>query len=241
MSADEWIVLAAELQPHAGVSSPWEALLRNSDLAGPARLVLPPGRTDVEIRAEVPVDEGVDIDVRRREAEAFVRRAAGGIPEVDEGPAGAILGLETIDLGAVAVEAGWAFVRRSSGRIAIDLDVPDQFCQAIVEPRGAGFRARVVLALAVSPSAFVRAALAVLLLTTTAGVRLVRAGAAEREGETTVFVEAGVGAPVSAQELHHALAALAVTCRMAGREARALVDDGVAGLYLAARGWAACP
>jgi len=233
---DEWISLAASLPPRTGAVAPWQALLQNAQLVGLARLVLRHGGREFEIRADCPVDDGVDVDSRLREAQASVRQAGSGTR-----PAGEIPEPDTVDLGVVAEEAGWAFVRRSSGRMVVDLGVPDQFCQAVIEPHGAGCRARVVLAMAVNPSAIVRSALAVLLLTVTASVRMVRAGATEREGQTAVFVETGVAAPVSARELHHALAALAVTCRMAGREAKALVDDRVAGLYVTARGWAACP
>jgi hypothetical protein len=236
---DEWIALAADL-PRGGARSPWHALLRNAELTGPAKLVLSPGGREIEIRAELPVDEGVDVGARLREAQAAMRQAAGGPPSACDDASYESFEPEAIDLGAAAEEAGWPFVRRASGRIAVDLDVPDLFCQAIVEPRGTSCRARVVLAVVSSPSALVRSALAVLLLALTASVRMVRAGAIEREGETAVFVEADIAAPASARELHHALAALAVACRMAGREATALADDGVAGLYLAARGWAAC-
>jgi hypothetical protein len=237
---DEWIVLAAGL-PRTCALSPWQALLWNAELTGPVKLVLPPGARNIEIRAELPVDEGADVDARLCEAQTAVRRVAVSLPQQCNNAAAGLDEAHAIDLGAVAEEGGWSFVQRSSGRIAVDLGVPDQFCQAIVEPRGGGCRARVVLAAVASPSERARSALAVLLLTVTASVRMVRAGASERDGETTAFVEADVTAPASAWELQHALAALAVACRMGGREAKVLADDRLADLYLAARGWAASP
>jgi hypothetical protein len=236
---NEWITVAT--RPPCGLSalSPWEALLRNAELTGPAKLVLPPGGRDLEIRAELPVEDGVDVDAVLRQARDSLTRAAGS--ETPLGTDNAAIDLGPADLHVLAAEAGWLFTWRSSGRIAVELDVPGQFHRAIVEPRAAGCRARAALAVAAAPSAGPRLALAVLLLTVTGVVRMARAGATELDGDTTVFVEADLVERPSAWEFHHALSALTVACRMAGREAKALVDERVAGAYLAARGWAAQP
>ncbi|MCX6538594.1 MAG: hypothetical protein NT151_06650 [Acidobacteria bacterium] len=172
-------------------------------------------------RAEVPSYSSTD----SRAGES------GRTAEADQAP--------EIDLGALAAEAGWAFVQRASGRLAIDLGVPGQFHQAIVEPRNAGgCRARVELARLGDAADDTRTAIAVLLLTLAYVVRFVRAGAEPRDGTTSVFVEADIEHAATAPELHHALSALSVACRMAGREVKALMDPDVAHTYLAARGWA---
>lgn len=142
-------------------------------------------------------------------------------------------------LGALVAEAGWAFVQRAAGRLAIDLGVPGQFHQAIVEPRNAGgCRVRVELARLGDVADETRAAVAVLLLTVAHVVRFVRAGAEPLDGTTAVFVEVDIESAATSPEIHHALSALSVACRMAGREVKALMDLDLARSYLAARGWA---
>jgi hypothetical protein len=238
---DEWISLAARMPRSPGVVSPWQALLLNAEVTGAAKLVLPAGGRVVEIRADIPVEDGVDVEARLLQARESIQRAASGSPAAPADRASGVIDPVPIDLPALAAEAGWPFILRSSRRVAIDLDVPGRFHQAIVEPRSAGCRARVALAVVMSPSAHLQLALGVLLLTVTGLVRMARAGATEHEGETTVFVETDFAECPTARELHHALSGLAVACRMAGRETKALVDEHIAHAYLAARGWAACP
>jgi hypothetical protein len=246
---DEWIAMASPPLPGSGALLPWDALVRNGRASGPAKLVLSSDGRGFEIRAEIPVEDEVDLMRRVREACEGIRRlvAAASRPEdVSEHPVTPVEHQRhdrqpgaDLDLSSLASEAGWPFVLRSSDRLAIDLQVPGQFQQAIVEARDSGHRARVTLVIARSPSAAVRAAAASFLLMVAALVRMARAGACEREDETMLFFETDFGAGLSAAELHHALSALAVTCRMAGRETKALMDEGVARAYLAAHGWAA--
>ena len=142
------------------------------------------------------------------------------------------------DLGAVLAAIGWRFVQRSATRYAVDLGVRGQLVQAIVEPMGAGqVRLRAVLATIRSPLAITRAAVGVLLLTTSAAMRLVRSGVDEDADDSAIYIETWFHADGPAEELQHALSALAVASQMVAREARALADERVAREYLARRGW----
>lgn len=234
---DEWITLAVRMPCGPGALSPWQALLVNAGIAGPVKLVLAAGGLDLEARVEIPTEDGVDPGARVRQACESLRRLASGGPADTATCTDAASG--ALDLPSLATDAGWPFVLRSSGRLAIDLAVSGQFHQALVEPRAAGCRVRASLVVVVGPSARSRFALGALLLTVTGLVRMVRAGAVEQPGETMVFVETDLAKRPTAPELHHALCALAVACRMAGRETKALLDERIASAYLAARGWAA--
>jgi len=226
--------------------------------------VLPLGGPDLEIRADVAADEGLDVTGRIGLACDGMRAlaaAAAADPVHAAGTSGApaVVAADDVlraassepacaqdarasgdpDLASIAVEAEWPFVLRSPQRIAVDLETPGQFQQAIVEPGAGGLRARATLVVARSLPARSRAAVSVLLLAVASLVRLVRGGVVEHDGEATIFIEVNLCADLDAAELHHALSALAVACRLAGREARALLDEEVARAYLAARGWAA--
>jgi hypothetical protein len=243
---EDWITLTARPQSGPAAWSPWEGLLVGATLAGPVKLALAPRGFAVEARAEILLEDGVDVSARVQRACTCLCRLASGEARIpcascgtDDPPEIPALSDCAVDIPSLAAEAGWSFVLRSSGRVAIDLAVPGQFHVAIVEPRGSGCRVRAPLAVAVSASARARSALGVFLLTVAGLVRLVRAGSVEDAGETTVFVETDVPDCPTAAELHDALSALAVACRMAGRETKALLDERTAIAYLAARGRAA--
>ena len=135
---------------------------------------------------------------------------------------------------------GWDFVQRSASRFAVDLGVRGQFVQAVIDPvTASAIRLRATLATYRSPVAATRLALGVLLLTTSAAVRLVRGGASAGDGdEYDVYIETWLDTAASADDLQHALSALSVAGQMVARETRAVADERVARSYLSARGWA---
>ena len=253
---DGWIELTAPVPRSLGGLLPWEALVLNGRTDSPAKLVLPSGGADLRLRAEILADEDIDVTARaQRACEGMVALAAAASAPPDDreqlaGPPTARAGEPSAaaapggrdgetgasaDLRALVVDAGWPFVLRSTNVLALDLEVPFQFQQAVLEAGGAGCRARTVLLITRAPSAGSRAAISALLLTVAGNVRMVRAGAVSHEDEVTVFFEVNFSGGVSATELRHGLAALAVACRLAGREARVLMDERVAQAYLAAR------
>ena len=204
------------------------------------------------MRADIPIEDGIDVTVRAREAREGIARLAEQAGQSRPGPSlsgppGQIAVPARVDAGshsaapdepavvhlaAMVTEAGWTFVQRASGRLAIDLDVPGLFCQAIVEPTSlGGCRARVDLARLGDAAADVRAALAVLLLTVVGAVRFVRAGAESAAGTMPVFIEVDIESAATSAELHRGLSALSVACRIAAREAKALLDPDVARSY----------
>ena len=241
---DEWVMLVAPLGLQEAPLTPWDALLLNAKSAGQAKLVLPSGGGAIEIRAELPAsDEPRLADrVRRacREMQQLGAMAAGADAAGEAGTSSRQsseegLAPEGSDLAAIAAEGGWNSIPRSNGRLAFDLETPGQFQQAVIGPHGGDLRALATLAVVRGLSARSRRASAELLLAVAGIVRLVRAGAVEDQDEATLFFEVSLCGAPTAGDVDEALSALAVGCRMAGREVKALADAEVARTYLAAR------
>jgi len=133
-------------------------------------------------------------------------------------------------------ESGWAFVERD-GRLAVDIDVPGAFCQALVEARGYGVGVTVPVldAGATTPRAAVcERALGTFLLRVCGIVRLARVAADIADGAASPRFEVVFETRPCGAELAHAFAALSVASRVAAREAAVLSsDETVAGPYLA--------
>jgi hypothetical protein len=238
---DGWLVLEApaggELRDlHAAGDRLWTLLEAQGGLVGPARAVLRPGRDAVRLglRAEIALDDDVDVGLRVREAcaalhhaSAIVRAKAAdaAVDAADPVPA-------TTDLATLVRATGWPVVERSPERLAVELEVPGTFRQALVEARPDG-RVCTSLPLAadeedVPPPAepVCRAALALLLLQGASVLRLVRAA-----GDVAAArFEIVLGEAPAEVELRHALAALSTAARLTLREAAVLRADA----YIAA-------
>ncbi len=263
---DGWLVLDASFPEGYGRRTPWDALLATPACPGPAKTVMTPPERRIVLRADIPIEAGIDLAARERAGRESLERLAarhGETPAAEVRPAASALlppvppefswtSAETRgESSAGSAESGgvvetvmadlaWPFVKRASGRLAVDLRVPGRFCQAFLEPRGTrGCRARVELVALGDADPVVREALAAMLLTLVDAVRFVRAGAETTGDRTSVFLEVDIQPDAAAPELQHALSALSVAGRLAGREASALTDTNVARAYLAARGWAA--
>jgi hypothetical protein len=239
---DGWLVLDGASFPGCE-RTPWEALAAAAGCPGPAKCVLAPDGRGIAVRAEIPIEPGVDLEGRERAARESLDGLAALVEAGSVGTASGSRGEPAGDgdaIQALTSELSWPVVRRAPGRLAVDLRVPGRFCQALLEPSGSGAcRARVDLVALGDADPTVRYALAAMLLTLAGAVRLVRSAAERVESRTSVFFEVDLQSDTTARELHHALAALSVAARMAAREASALTDVGVARSYLAARGWAA--
>jgi hypothetical protein len=240
---DGWLVLQAPPSPATTTRTPWEALAAAAGCPGNAKCVMAPEGHRIELRVDVPIEPGIDLESRERAARESLDRLAvcveAGVGHASP-DARAAPGAEGDSLEALASELSWPVVRRAPGRFAVDLRVPGRFCQAVLQPQGAGgYRARVELAALWDADAAVRGALATMFLTLADAVRFARSAAETVDGRTSVFLEVDLQPDVTVPELHHALAALSMAARLAGREASALTDVGVARAYLAARGWAA--
>ena len=227
---DGWLLLDAAL----GVGSPpaprlWQFLQWNAALGGGARFALHPRQPGLRVRAEVPLDEEVDLGGRVHEAytglKAAMRTMEYGPGDGSGVPGDAVRG----DLSDLCRQTGWDFSEREPGRLAVDLDVPGAFQQAIVEAyRDRGVAVAVPLldpAGAEPPAQVCRQALGLLLLRVCGIVRMARAAAETRAGVTQARFEVVFGTSPCVAELTHAFAALSVACRLAAREAAVLWDD----------------
>src|SRR5439155_10563598 len=154
-------------------------------------------------------------------------------------PAAERAGDAATDLRELCGLTGWGFVEREPGRLAVDLDVPGMFWQAIVEARGeVGLSAAVpvldpTVADAEPPDPVCRQALGLLLLRACGVVRMARAAAKTQDGATHARFEVVFGSQPCVAELTHAFAALSVACRVVSREAAVLwTDEVVARAYI---------
>ncbi len=128
---------------------------------------------------------------------------------------------------------------RAGDQVAIELDVPDAFCQALVQPKGeGGLRLRVELATVPSACTTGRHAASALLLHASHLVRMARATARTAEGAIVYGWEISLDRVARAREVQHALAALSVACRLCAREIQLLgQDESLARKFLVVRGW----
>jgi hypothetical protein len=244
--ADEhWLHLDAPLKNGTSRNQDaWQLLNMNRGLRGLSKLTFLPGEPTPRVRAEIPLDEDVDLQRRLPEACAGLKAAAGYLHgEKNEQPKGDSLtdsgGQECRDaagLRNLCMESGWKFTERTATKLAVDLEVRSGFYQAIVEEQARG---AVSIAVELTPDSAVfgeisKRALGTLLLRASSAVRLARGSV--REGGEGAGFEVSFQTTPSAGELGHSLSALTVACELCGREAVAMQDEFVAKNYLAAQG-----
>jgi hypothetical protein len=252
---EEW--LSMEVQPPSGGGRPtgpeplWDCLEWNAGLPGGVKFALGPQDRCPRIRAELPLEDGIN------PAEA-VRLAVGGLKAAfhrlgdgagadepqracaaaEPDAAGAAAGEAKVpDLADLCTSAGWQFNRRASGHLAVELETLAPSCQAVVEPRRRGLTAAVQLASCEGLGPESRRAAAMMLLTACGMVRMVRAIAARADGRTVLGYEVAMEPSPTPAQLGRGLSALSVACSLCGpQEMAALQDGAVAKRYLAARG-----
>jgi hypothetical protein len=218
----------------------WTLLERNDRLSGGAKFVLD-AADQVQIRAEIPLDDDEPCDDPARLIEETCRgfREALSHGSPARGPADSAGGPVSNDLSALLTAAGWPHTVRSNGDLVVPLDVPHGFFQALVRPRaecGVSFSVDLCSGRRLTPAC--RAALAVLLLRTSAIVRMVRAAAGEEEGLPAVRFEIMLRGELRSVQIEHALAALSVACRVSGTECGLLArDEHLSEQFLVVRGW----
>lgn len=215
-----------------------DLLRRNATLAGGVKFAVLSQAPRTRLRAEVPLDEEVDVGRRVRQACAGFKAAASA-PAAHHPVSSAHAaddGGSAVDLRCLCSATQWSFIERDAMTVAVDLEVPGGFRQAMVEAAESGGVVASVdiatcTALASPPC---QAAWGLLLLRACGVVRMVRAaahagdGGAPRSRFEVVFAD--VPAPA---ELAHALATLSVACRLVDREAGVLAHDAaVATEYL---------
>ncbi|MFN8644450.1 MAG: hypothetical protein U0802_23375 [Candidatus Binatia bacterium] len=209
----DWLELRTDL-PACSDVAPAALLRRNRRLPGGVRCVLvSAGR--LQCRGEVPLDLPDDAVWARLDG-----ARAGFLTLLDGQPPAAPPAVEPgrlpAELAARLGEAGWPWTARGDGSIAVDLGVADLFLQAEIEAHAGALCGAVALA-PFDPEA--TAAPALLLL---------RAGGAVRQARPVLSadgvprLEVVLTADPGARELGHALAALAVACRLCAREIEVL-------------------
>jgi hypothetical protein len=251
-ASDEWLQLDAAIRGRRRRDQrddewPWTCLMLNATLPGGAKYAID-SRGGLRIRAEVPlISDAEDIDLCRRVADvcealkAASTRLHGGAVAKQEPPAEVVRtnngDAPVCDLRRLCEESGWAFTERAGERLAVELEVPDGFHQAIVEPRSDGVRVVAQLGSYALPSAVSRRAVGVMLLTLGAVLRMARPAGADRDGAVTTWLEASLPVCPIPAELAHALSAVSIGCEMCAREVDVLQDESVAKEFLTVRGW----
>jgi hypothetical protein len=250
----QWLRLRAPLARSTKRLTPdllERSLGQNGELAGGAKFTLADDPPRLYVSAEIPLDEDqVDLGPGvaqvckgfRQAAELF---AAGqrpnnanpdGVPCASgEKPCGA-LDRERL---ALCEEAGWPLVRRAGDQVAIELDVPGAFCQALAQPKGeGGLHLRVDLATVPPARDAGRHAIGALLLHASHLVRMARAASRTAQGATVYCWEVSLDRGAGVRAVQHALSALSVACRLTAREIQVFEqDEAIARSYLLLRRW----
>lgn len=260
---ENWLTFAARVEcPPAGrhdLTPPnltptdlADLLHNNSTLTGSLKFGLTPRRAELQLLAELAVADELDVATRIGDlcgALASVAQQTASTPSTGFKDLA-----ETISLGNVASQAidppagdclmrlaeesGWPCQARASGQLVMRLDLQDGVAYATLEANGqSGCRLSVPLEVAQDLTPPSRTAIDLLLLTACRLVRMVRA-ARTFEQSAGIYVWEMVWSDIpAAGELHHALSALSVACRMTAREAELLGTEDIARDYLAVRGW----
>jgi len=227
---DNWLKFESEC--HGLVPSSreiWAALERNASLPGPAKVVL---NTEgaLRLRSELQLWEGVDLTKRVRETRiafeaAWKRRedASSASPP--------------LDIKTLCSEAGWPFTERGGQTLAVSLETPGSFHQAILTPAGHGVRICCELARLDSLTDPSRRAVASLLLRASGVVCMARASLGTGEGTQIAQFDVVFESAPTASEISIALESLSVACSICGEaEIKTLQSPVIAERYLALRG-----
>src|SRR5712691_2603872 len=179
-----WLSLEARLGMGATPEMVWKLFEWNTQLEGVSKFALLPDRS-TQVRAEIPLDDEVELAARLNETCAGFKAAAerwrGEKTQEQTESAASIRAVDSApgtmsDLPRLCQEAGWTFTERSVGKLAVGLDVPGGFYQAVLEEYGhQGVQISVELGRCEAFSLPSCQALGVFLLTAAAIVRLARA------------------------------------------------------------------
>ena len=213
-----------------------EALRGNSALAGGVKLALDNANNSLHLRTDIAVLEEKQLHDR-------FWWALDGFHDgcrLLESPASHLnhAFFESTDsetnLGELLRETSWPSTERGPNEFTVELD-RDFAAKARIRASKTGVELSVEFVRANAPAEVTRRALAMFLLSASGALRLVRAHSAELEGGSSFGMQVGLPPAPAAEEIDHALAALAVAHRACARETSVLLDEAVARCYLAAR------
>ena len=211
---------------------------KNTRIRGAAKFALMPGDQRLHIRAELPLADEIDLPAGIVEVCASLADANSLLgrtrPQKHPVTAESSEGLAQ-NVADICRESGWDFQERSSTELSIDLEIPADFSQALLEPTDSGHvRLSAEVVDQESTSDVCCEALAVILARACGAFRMMRAvlkADPERLSARLELVWVSLPTPYAVSE---ALAALSVAIRLCGAEARALArDEVVARAYLA--------
>jgi hypothetical protein len=244
---DDWLMLRVrQVAPLAGRVRATESLLQmlraNALLRGGVKFAMESRPRQIVLVGEILLEEQGGLDNRIREVMEGLRQAAMSWPNLEPSllanpertrpPEGDTWG-QNMNLWQ---EAGLTPTVRGDGQLFVRLDVPGEFCQAMLSISQVR-RARVIVELTnAAMSAVAQHAMQVLLLESSRVVCMARATACHTGdglsyGWETVFPET-----TSVRAVQVSIATLSLACRLTMREARALQDERIAKEYLQLRG-----
>lgn len=245
--AEDWLLFDAPVSDRLAREDLWRVLNLNGTLSGFCKLILTPRRS-VHLRAEVPLNnedavvvaqEAVDrnLETTLSETCSNLKTAFGIFHGEDCDPNSAAPPGRNEERGEelrrICGELEWPFIERTTGRFMFDLEVQDNFHQAVVEQKGDGARLSVEIARFDDLEPISRHAVSALLLITAAQVRMARPSVDEH---STGGFEVMFPAMPEVSEFKHALSSLSVACAICAREALVLRDENIARQYLAYAG-----
>ena len=231
-----WLVMESPATRKGRSPAPWGLLRRNQQLPAGLKFVRTESPRRARLRAELVLESDLATLSERvreacescRDAMEATRSSVRGTPDLEGEEVN-----EGVDLAGLCEEAGWPCYERSSGRVAVPLEVRDGGGQALVAPRGRnGLIVTAEIHEGPRPGKTARRALACLLLRATSLVRLVRAYADPGENGVSVGLEVCLSTRRDASSLSGALSALSVAWELCGLEAPAVLDEGIARQYL---------
>ena len=250
----EWVVMDTPLAACEGAQwlqpkRVWNLLHANATVTGGAKFAVAGNPRAIRLRAEIPLRDEIDLQGRIRDAcvgfqealRCFRCRKSGLSVDGPEPSHSANPGPSDTRLQALCAEAGWASSGRPDGGVAVSLEVPDGYYQAILRTHDRGLLS-VWVELVSEGSSWPQdswKALGVFLLQACGHLKTVRAAARHLDsGATTAGLQVVLDPSAGSEELGRAFSALSVACNLIGKEVKILREEVVGKEYLAmVRGW----
>lgn len=229
---DGLLVLSGAVSP-ANSRSRWDLVKVNEALPGLVKFCLAPDG-ELSLRAEIPIEE--ETDLRRRLAQVGRGFAAALRPRRNEHRVAVPPEAVAPDLPKLVEASGWPCSSRRGDSCAVPLETRHAGQTALITAPAGAVQVCTELTSWDTLSANCREAVAVLLLTANARLRLARSIITEDELGGAAQLEVLYEAPVCAAELRAALEALTMGADLCAPAAESLQHEAAAQLFLALRG-----
>ncbi len=234
---DGWLTIDRVASGDVAAQPPLTVLANAASLPANTKLIAMGPNDRIHLRAELSLDVDLDLDTH---IPAVIAAFAATNPVTAEtslssdeptAPQEANHGSSLADRCA---EVGWPAVERPDGALAVELEVPGSFVQAMVRRQENGeWWIEVPVAPGDPAPDVCREATARLLLRVGGLVRLVQAVLLAEGGAASAGFRVRVLPAASSAAFGHAFAALSVACRLCAREAAVLWhDERVARVYI---------